>query len=293
MTSYVDALAGLLDTLLTKGSIPKSSLSEKQRTALEPLFTGQILKTEPRGRGQSVTVQSSEGLEKFVEQRYPSGLKGEGSNTNLSRKSAIETRRDSKLSGIALDKLHVFRVFVRERLVHTAGDVEPLRSTRRAGLYSIRGEQLHQWELNGTLGTVENWELFNHMETLDTFEDVEVPPTFLYTGGNLSNDVFEWLGNRKNLEGVVHFGDYDPVGLREYNRLKVKLNTPVRFHRPPNLPQLFETYSKKSLLAREGSRKIFERVRATLSDDPEVSKIIELIEKHNAGLEQEILAEGY
>mgnify|MGYP000642798733 CR=1 FL=1 len=291
MTSYVDGLARLLDELRTEGAVPSSRLSDRQRKKLQSLFTGKILREEPSGHGHRVVVSERESLERFIQDRYPSGLCDDREESTSDRKSGIKRRRDSKAPAKTLADLSLFKVF--EEGLMTSGNrrVNPVLTTKETGCFTITERFLDRWRYNGILGSVENYEAFLHVKSFSDFGRDFFPDGFLYASGVLSNRLLNWMKDQPGLSRMVHFGDYDPVGLREYFRLRKELHIPVEFYCPDNLEELFEHYSNRSLLESEKSKEIFEDIRKQSTEDGEIAKVINLIEHYNAGLEQEILIE--
>jgi hypothetical protein len=90
--------------------------------------------------------------------------------------------------------------------------------------------------------------------------------------------------------GLLHLPDYDPVGLSEFQRLRSRLGQRVALYLPPDLENLFAQFSKRKLLANRSSQAILARIRK--SDSPEIRRVVDLMDRHNAGLEQEALLLG-
>jgi hypothetical protein len=59
---------------------------------------------------------------------------------------------------------------------------------------------------------------------------------------------------------------------------------------PTDLENLFAQFSKRKLLMNRSSQAVLARLRK--SDFPEVRRVVELMDRHNAGLEQEALLIG-
>jgi hypothetical protein len=113
-------------------------------------------------------------------------------------------------------------------------------------------------------------------------------PLAIYGQGRLSKRLLHWLANQANAKfSVLHLPDYDPVGLHDFERIRGSLGSRVRLYLPLNLEELFAKYSKRQLLGKRKSQVLLSKVRR--SDSPDVQKVIGLIDKHNAGLEQEAL----
>ena len=128
---------------------------------------------------------------------------------------------------------------------------------------------------------MENITVFTHFERLG----IDVPLA-LYTHGRLSKRVLSWLRSQtvKGLE-IVHVGDYDPVGLDEYRRLRHLCGKNVSLYLHPNLSQLFKTYGNPSLLKRVHSQRLLERLRQV--EDVSLKTVLAHIDETNAGLEHE------
>lgn len=85
---------------------------------------------------------------------------------------------------------------------------------------------------------------------------------------------------------IIHCGDYDPVGLDEYLRLKTACPESAGLYLPANLEDLLFRYGKRELLL-GSSGVILVWLRKT--EDQEVRRIVELMDQYSVGLEQEVL----
>jgi hypothetical protein len=86
---------------------------------------------------------------------------------------------------------------------------------------------------------------------------------------------------------LLHLPDYDPVGLDEFTRLRERLGPRVQLHLPANLADLFQHHANVDLLQKPSTQLLLAKLRQ--SQIAEVRTVLALIEKHNAGLEQEAL----
>jgi len=109
----------------------------------------------------------------------------------------------------------------------------------------------------------------------------------LYAGGRLSGRILNWLGSQSMARAqIIHCGDYDPVGLDEYLRLKGACPERAELFLPANLEVLLSRYGKRELL--QGSNgAVLARLRKT--EDHEVRRLVRLLDRYGVGLEQEIL----
>jgi hypothetical protein len=108
----------------------------------------------------------------------------------------------------------------------------------------------------------------------------------LYASGRLSDLALQWLGSPELSQcRFIHCGDYDPVGLDEFLRLKAVLGDRARLHVPANLRDLVATYGRPELV--RDSQAVLKRLRG--SADPDVHSVVEALDETGCGLEQEIL----
>jgi hypothetical protein len=150
-----------------------------------------------------------------------------------------------------------------------------------AGVASVRLDEDFQWIGSGVIAIVENLEVFLHFEKLGFETDL-----IYYAAGRLSERVLRWLSS-PGMQScqIVHFGDYDPVGVDEYLRLKKACPGRVKMYLPDDLEKLLSRYGKADLL--EDSKAILLRLRN--EKDETTLHLVSLMDRHNCGLEQEIL----
>jgi hypothetical protein len=152
--------------------------------------------------------------------------------------------------------------------------------TELAGVASLRLDD-RQWGYDGVLAVVENLEVFWNFEKLET--DAELA---LYAQGRLSGRILEWLASPAMSEArLLHCGDYDPVGMDEYLRLKAACPNRSNLFLPPDLEDLFTRYGKRELLGSNAA--VLARLRKV--EDKEVRRVVQLMDRYGVGLEQEVL----
>ncbi len=86
---------------------------------------------------------------------------------------------------------------------------------------------------------------------------------------------------------ILHLPDYDPVGLSEFGRVHARLGHRAGLYLPPDLEARFDRFSNGDLLKNLNSQAMLAQLRR--SELPAIRRVIELIDRHNAGLEQEPL----
>ena len=86
---------------------------------------------------------------------------------------------------------------------------------------------------------------------------------------------------------ILHLPDYDPVGLFEFGWVHARLGHRAGLYLPPDLEARFDRFSNGDLLKNLNSQAMLAQLRR--SELPAIRRVIELIDRHNAGLEQEAL----
>ncbi len=284
-----DPLIDKLRALVQKGAIPASSLSQRQRVRLAPLFESGVLEEQRAGAGRRVVVKAKETLLDFAEKLFPLGFEEKGDRTfepcpSLPRLEAVLCRRDAKAADSTWAHPLLLRGFGSARLLSKGPGQKSLPVadlTRLAGLSAIRIERPFKWFFEGQMAIVENLEVFLNFERLGL--DMEL---VLYSGGRLSRLILAWLSSDIMARAtVLHLGDYDPVGLSEYLRLKNAIGERARLYVPHHLKRLVRRFGKASLVT--GQTGTLSRLR--VCGHQEVENLAELLEECGCGLEQEVL----
>ena len=139
------------------------------------------------------------------------------------------------------------------------------------------------YELRGSCALVENPAVFAVAEQLNLGVGL-----MIYGHGRISNRVVEWLAYSNDSGfSLLHLPDYDPVGLSEFQRLHSRLGKRAVLHLPADLEERFAKFSNRKLLEKGNSQAMLAQLRH--SDLPPIRRVVELIDRYNAGLEQEAL----
>lgn len=273
----VDALAGRLDLLLAEGSLVSSALSEPMRARLEPLFWTKALAETRAGAGKRVVLRDREAVERWIEVNYPSGLNGTD-EVLPPRAEGVANYRDSKAGRPLVIRPVFMRGFGATTISRADGQLPLAELTATHDLAGVLVDPENPWCLDGVLALVENLELFVHVE--EVVEDIDAA---LWTAGRLDQRVLDWIASMPSVQ-VLHVGDYDPVGLDEYMRVRAALpEGRANLFVPADLEERLVKYGKVDLLLR--SIAVLERVRR---DGPEeVQAVLAIIDKHGKALEQE------
>lgn len=284
MPEYIDALAACLAELQEQQSLPWSRVGATAREALRGLLESGAIARVRAGRGERVMLVQPETLDDFIAHRYPYGLvwrSGDGRADAIRHtRSAKRGRRSSRFSTV------VVRVLGKGALTIAGFEGDLCALTKHAGAAAIVLGRGSEPSCHGVVATVENEDVFHRVEEILPWIDVAV-----FTAGKISERLVEWLSHQEDLERVVHAGDYDPVGVADYLRLRTRLGKRVQLYIPPDIEALFERYSDPGLLRKSGNQRAMAAVRA--SQDAQAQQVSRLIQRYGAGLEQEILLDRF
>jgi hypothetical protein len=280
MMMAVDYLAEKLMLLRAQGYLAESRLSARDRFRLQSLYDAGVLLVERSGAGRRIVLHDANALESFIARTYPSGLQGIY-KTLSSRSKAVAELRDSKKARETQPVAVLLRGFHNSTL-HFGNKVLPISSwSELAGVAALRLDGETQWGFSGIVAFVENLEVFWNFEKLEIGADIAI-----YAQGRLNSKVVDWLASPAMQHArIIHCGDYDPVGLDEFLRLKSACPGRTEIYITPNLENLLSRYGKKELISDNAA--ILARLRK--NDDPQVSFIVKLIDRWGLGLEQEVL----
>lgn len=274
----IDTVADRLVRLLDTGFLASSELSERSRQKMRYLFAAGFLAEEASGGGFRVVLRDREGVEKWIRSVYPSGLHGSGQNLRP-RAGGVANFRNSKRGGGIGASLVFLRGFfdILLRRGDLVMDVVSLTAAHEVVGCCIRDSD--PWEFSGRVLIVENGEVFLHAEEM-------LPPAnmALFASGCLSDRVIQWLASLSGVS-VVHAGDYDPVGLWDYLRLKQAMPGRVELYVPNDLEKRVIKFGNRKILEDSEERMIAVRKYA----DEAVLSVLSIIDRHGLALEQESL----
>lgn len=274
----VDPLADRLVELLEEGSVIHSRLSRPMRQRLATLFHIGALQDERAGGGRRVVLRDRPALESWITAQYPSGLLGTAEDLGA-RAESVANFRDSKRGRhleVRLVHMRGFRGCVLRR-----GTTQlPLAELTSA--YDVVGvavEPSAPWKMEGVVAVVENLEVFMAVERVVPGIDAAI-----WAAGRLDSRVLGWLADQNEIQ-AVHVGDYDPVGLDEYLRLRAALGERADLHVPDDIDERVARYGQHEVLVR--SLAVYKRVRRQA--DERVKAVLNALDRHGRGLEHEAL----
>jgi hypothetical protein len=279
-TGPLDSLSRHLAILSDSSSLPASSISKADRQRLRTLFDAGVIEEVRLGAGRRLIVTNRTALRAFILSLYPSGL--EGFKGDLpSRSRAVAERRDSKKAIGKRPTILLARGFNDCTFRKDESRLPVAEWTESAGVASLCLDAMAGWQYRGTLSLVENLETFWHIEKIAPSVDLAI-----YAEGRIGADVLNWLSSPGMIESkVIHFPDYDPVGMDEYLRIKRACPERTKLFLPVDLEMLFSRYGKAQLL--HDSSAVLARLRKSV--DIEVRYVVEFMDRYGVGLEQEAL----
>lgn len=280
-----DPFAIILAEIREKERIPASRLkSQKTQNRLQPLLDSGVVVLERAGAGQRYRLRHPEGLENFIQSQFPNGLEPLASSSTVPRNHAVLYKKDAH--GSKSSHLPLFVRGFQGALLNWNERTLPVADlTVLAGGTGFCLAQNSRWSFKGIVVTVENSEVFFHIEKI-------LPMTGLaiYTGGRISKLLLKWLSSDAMKESVfIHAGDYDPVGLQDYLRLSKVCPGRVTLYEPDNLEVLFARYANHKRL--EDQSKVLHTLRNC--NDKVILKHLKLMDRYNGGVDQEAMLSGF
>ena len=246
-------LLAALSKLHEREALPASQFTVAQRAVLDQFVrqTGAV-RCQRQGRGDVYQVANQTLFHTHLLALSP-GLCSNEPDIPM-RAQHIAHARDSKAGAHQHEHYYLLLKAVGDdvRWTDSCRGVElPLtQSTRDFGAASLRIDGNDAWSSDSTLWLVENQALFDRTDWLPS----GTVATLVYYGGQINTILLNWLSRRPRAGRVVHFPDYDGVGLGNFARLYAVLGDACEFWLMPD-------WSIK--LARYGSAQLW---RDTLPD---------------------------
>lgn len=246
----------------------------------------------PAGRGLRFRIQNESAFERFVQSRCPSGLNID--NVSLeSRADGVAHFGDAKAFSHSIAEgvfLRATKPNIVLRCEPSGSDLSVSDLTSIAGCAAIkiadRSSSTSQWSFTGSIAVIENADAFWLHERV--LPDVDLA---VFASGRMSGRLLGWLSSSGLATcPIIHWGDYDPVGVAEYIRLTEHCGDRVQTFVPDNLESLLKRHGKRKLITDQVE--ILGRLRQH-SANPHVARMIALFDKHRKGLEQELLLVEY
>jgi len=285
----LNPLAGLLHQLLTNGEVARSKISVRTRKDLATLFDLGALREVERGRGAVVVVDNRESTQRFADKHFPSGLFGENDASIGRRTQSLNRFADTKsMRGLDFEFV-LLRAFgdtqVTTKISSRTIKVDTAEITRQTGCVALTlqdtGNITDLPFIRGNVATVEGPELFYRFD----WAAIDISVAIL-TYGRMSARLLNWVTSPMVEGSLTHFGDYDPVGLDEYRKLKERAPR-TTFYLPANLEKHFKEnrFLKPELM--DKSSALLPRLEGT--KDASILIVLDLMQRYGGGVEQEVL----
>ena len=269
-----------LRVLAEGGTLPASQCGQMLRRFLSPLLATQVLAWKRLGGGSRLVVNHPDALREFLRQRFPVT---DLPDTTGSRVVGVASFRDTKAMKNNSAQIISLRVWRDDALLKNGKPAGAMTATVTHGMFSFPLTSECPYQLHGHCALVENPAMF------EAFEELRLNVgAVIYGHGRISNRTIDWLARPTDANlSLLHLPDYDPVGLSEFQRLRSKLGERVLLHLPGDLEARFARFSKHKLLANRNSQAMLAKLRR--SESPEIRRVVALIDRYGAGLEQEAL----
>ena len=279
MTADENILAQL-QHLLEHGTMARSQCSGSFLDTLRPMWDAGVVVEERSGAGRRLVVKDAAAFEEFRRRRFPDHLGGKDAGN---RAAGVARFRDSKSFPSDTPEIISVRAWREEALRQEGQSAAAARATTEHGVFSFLLEPDCSHTLHGPCALVENPAVFTRFEQLLPEVDLVI-----YGQGRASNRLVDWLAKQTSQDfTLLHLPDYDPVGLDEFARLRARLGSRTSLHFPTGLAERFARFGNRSLLDKPNSQALLAKLRRSELD--EVRRVVALINRHNAGLEQEAL----
>lgn len=269
-----------LRTLRQRGSLPRSACGAELLRLLQPLLDTGVIADGRSAGGRRLAVCQPAALDEFIAQHYPDAATFPDAP---SRVAALASFRDTKALPNDLPEIVLSRVFDAGVLPLHRGRFDAAAATQSHGVFAFVLGGTQDYRLAGPCALVENPTVFLH------FERLQLPVGLvIYGHGRISQRLIDWFAAQSAPEfALLHLPDYDPVGLNEFERLRQHLGDRAHLHLPLDLEGRFARLAQPALLQKPHSQALLARLRQ--SPHPETTRVVALIDRFNAGLEQESL----
>lgn len=159
-------------------------------------------------------------------------------------------------------------------------------TTARLGGTLLATDTPSQWHTQTPLWLVENQALFDQLDWLPA--DIGQGSSVAWYRGQIPNALLDWLVAYPRAPQILFFPDYDGVGLLNYARIKERLGDHVQLWLMPNWSTRLQQYGSNHLWldSHPQFNSAVQRL-ANLSPEPTLESLIQAMQSHALGLEQE------
>lgn len=163
-------------------------------------------------------------------------------------------------------------------------DVTHATQEQGAACLAIDSAVVDQWHTSAPLWLVENQAVF---DCLDWLPDTNA--SILWYRGQLPDSLIDWLAAHSRAPAIVHFPDYDGVGLINYARLKERLGDAATLWLMPGWQQKLQRFGNHDIFLNTAQYlpAASKRLKPYLATDPDLKALFELLQTTGLALEQE------
>lgn len=280
------ALADALSKLESGGgSLAASSFGESQQRALDGFARRSgAIQRQPGGRGSIYCVRDWDVFRQALRSLRPFA-DADGLAAIPRRAANVGRMRDSKDGRHQHSASYVLLKSAVPDVCWSNG-IEVLdlgAATRSYGAAVLSVTPEDHWRSLHPLWLVENQALFDSLEWMPD----ECSASVAYYAGQLSGRFLAWLASEPRASEIVHFPDYDGVGLRNYARLKRAVGGSSRFWLMPDWHLRLKRFGNAALWDR--TRADFEIASTDLSGsvDPGLQELLLAMAREGLALEHE------
>lgn len=287
---------GLLRELLEHGAIEWSRVPGQARKELDRFIRFGFLNKEKVGAGYRLRVAKKDLFETFVRNEYPGALPGKELDfveLTSPRARGVALHRNSKHVRGTLGEPVFIRGGVGALFVGQDRGVD-LKDVEVFGGHGFILRDVDRWKVTGPrnrVGLIENLDPFLALD-IEAMVEVLDLDAVIFLHGVMSGRVLQWLASPgMSHNSYLHFGDYDPVGLLEYLRLREAVSeNRAQLYLPADLPGFFDRHKGAVLLKKERNVLALRKLAAKEGTlPPEVQRVVTEIRRTNKCVEQEAL----
>lgn len=153
-----------------------------------------------------------------------------------------------------------------------------------AACLQIGNTDSDDWTSQQPLWLIENQALFDRTDWLTAPN-----ATLIWYRGQLQDQLIDWLAAKHRSPQLIHFPDYDGVGLNNYTRLKAQLGEKVDFWFMPHWQRKLARYGSNSLYKKTANYldNAYRQLTPHFASDQSLQLLFRQLQQQGLALEQE------
>lgn len=269
----------------TQAELPASQFSAAQRQCLDQLCRSTpALEAIRKGRGLVYRVKDAATFALHLQQLVPAtgmalqaSLPARAQNIAYTRSSKAG-KHEHETCYLLLKSPDPAAIW---RQVETGKQLPLGQMSRDYGAAVLQISPQDSWQADGELWLLENQAVFDQLDWLPHTAGV----TVAWYRGQVPGLLLSWLAARPRGRRIVHFPDYDGVGLANYTRLSKALNGQIDFWLMPDWQTKLKTFGSNELW--QDTYRDFAAIFETLPQT--VRPLAEQMQRSGLALEQEAI----